>query len=108
MRETAVSGLRVREIVSGAGDGARTRDPLLGKQMPLDHVPRLASRRSYQSAADVFLSATNNWWRSRQSPSICGKARPKNGGHFVAMFAGKSRYEAGSLVLLDRHHRYES
>ena len=28
-----LGGPRVKGIVSGAGDGARTRDPLLGKQM---------------------------------------------------------------------------
>jgi hypothetical protein len=30
-KEVAVSRLTVKEIVSGAGDGARTRDPLLGR-----------------------------------------------------------------------------
>src|SRR6266850_119552 len=41
-------------------------------------------------------------------PAFLATRGPKNGGHFVAMFAGKSRYEAGPLVLLNLRYRYES
>ena len=32
-KTTGILGLSMAEIVSGAGDGDRTRDPLLGRQM---------------------------------------------------------------------------
>jgi hypothetical protein len=81
------------KIVSGAGDGARTRDPLLGSQLALWSSP------PPHKSKIIPVGCT-----SRPRPD----QTPKNGGHFVAMFRGKRCDETGTSVPGDRHYRYES
>jgi hypothetical protein len=65
MKETVVSGLRVKEIVSGAGDGDRTRDPLLGRQMALQTTPSLTNDiGAYVSLKPMKPAEPNRDYRS--------------------------------------------
>src|SRR5437016_11535170 len=85
-------------MVSGAGRRDRTRDPLLGRQMASGSYNSLRE----VTIPDALLAATNRAELLGSRPAFLATHDPKNGGHFVAMFAGNSRYQAGPLVLLDR------